>query len=241
MSARLEVVAIDGPSGSGKSTLARALAARLGWRHLNTGAMYRAVTLAFLKDGVDLEDPAEVRDALSRVDLRMEESGQGEAHVYLGEEDVSGEIRGAAVEGLVSAVSAIPAVRTRLVELQRIEAQQEPLVAEGRDMTSVVFPDARWRFYLDASVEERAHRRQGDFQQAGRQETLPEVVEKLERRDALDSGREHSPLQWVEGVERIDSTGLDAAAVLALVLERMQGPDVNEAEGRREEHGEGTP
>ena len=215
----LQVVAIDGPSGSGKSTLAKGLAARLGWRHLNTGAMYRAVTLAFLRRGVDLTDPAEIQEALADLDLRLDE----QEHVWLGDEDVSKEIRGPAVEALVSAVSAIPAVRQRLVELQREEAQRGPLVAEGRDMTSVVFPDARWRFYLDASVQERATRRQGDFVQAGREEDLRAVEEDLERRDALDSGRAMSPLKLVEGVERIDSTALDAAAVLELVVGRIQG------------------
>jgi len=215
----LQVVAIDGPSGSGKSTLAKGLAARLGWRHLNTGAMYRAVTLAFLRRGVDLTDPAEIQEALADLDLRLDE----QEHVWLGDEDVSKEIRGPAVEALVSAVSAIPAVRQRLVELQREEAQRGPLVAEGRDMTSVVFPDARWRFYLDASVQERATRRQGDFVQAGREEDLRAVEEDLERRDALDSGRTMSPLRLVEGVERIDSTALDAAAVLELVVDRVQG------------------
>lgn len=215
----LRVVAIDGPSGSGKSTLAKGLAARLGWRHLNTGAMYRAVTLAFLRRGVDLADPAEIQEALADLDLRLDE----QEHVWLGDEDVSHEIRGPAVEALVSAVSAIPAVRRRLVELQREEAERGPLVAEGRDMTSVVFPDARWRFYLDASVQERAARRQGDFVQAGREEDLRAVEEDLERRDALDSGRTMSPLRLVEGVERIDSTALDAAAVLELVVGRIQG------------------
>jgi len=215
----LQVVAIDGPSGSGKSTLAKALATRLGWRHLNTGAMYRAVTLAFLQRGVDLTDPAEIQEALADLDLRLDE----QEHVWLGDEDVSKEIRGPAVEALVSAVSAIPAVRRRLVELQREEAQRGPLVAEGRDMTSVVFPDARWRFYLDASVQERAARRQGDFVEAGREEDLRAVEEDLERRDALDSGRAMSPLKLVEGVERIDSTALDAAAVLELVVGRIQG------------------
>jgi CMP/dCMP kinase len=227
MSASLEVVAIDGPSGSGKSTLAKGLAQRLCWRHLNTGAMYRAVTLAFLQARVDLEDPAQVKGVLATLDLRMD----AQEHVYLGSEDISQEIRGPAVEALVSAVSAIPAVRDKLVDLQRIEARSGPLVAEGRDMTSVVFPDARWRFYLDASVEERAQRRKGDFDAAGREEDLGVVAEDLRRRDAFDSGREHSPLKLVEGVERIDSTRMDAEAVLAFVLAKVQGRARGMAQG----------
>lgn len=219
MSTGLQVVAIDGPSGSGKSTLARGLASALGWRHLNTGAMYRAVTLAFLRGYIDLEDAHQVKEALEELDLRLD----AEEHVWLEDEDVSTEIRGPAVESLVSAVSAIPAVRTRMVELQREEVRQGPLVAEGRDMTTVVFPDARWRFFLDAAVQERAVRRKGDFDKAGRDDALPSVEEDLKRRDALDSGRAHSPLQWVEGVERIDSTALDAEGVIALVLAKIQG------------------
>lgn len=218
MSLGLQVVAIDGPSGSGKSTLAKGLARALGWRHLNTGAMYRAVTLAFLRSAVDLDSAGQVESALASLELRTD----AEERVFLGDEDVSAEIRGPDVEALVSAVSAIPAVRSRLVELQREEARNGPLVAEGRDMTSVVFPDARWRFYLDASVRERAARRKGDFDKAGRDEALPSVEAELERRDALDSSRAHSPLRLVAGVERIDSTALDAQGVLALVLAKIQ-------------------
>ena len=200
----LEVVAIDGPSGSGKSTIAGRLAERLGWRHLDTGAMYRAVTLRFLERNVPLEDPEAVRAALADLDLRLGE----EAEVHLDGREVGAELRKPEVEARVSAVSALPAVRRAMVVLQRAEASKGPLVAEGRDMTTVVFPDARWRVYLEASVEERARRRLRDFEAASREVSLDEVLEEIRARDFLDSTRADAPLRKAEGVFVLDTTGL---------------------------------
>ncbi len=204
----LDVVAIDGPSGSGKSTIAKRLAERLGWRHLDTGAMYRAVTLRFLELGVHLEDPKEVRSALESLDLRLGE----EAEVYLEGREVGSALRRPEVEARVSAVSALPAVRKAMVALQRAEAGKGPLVAEGRDMTTVVFPDARCRIFLEASVEERARRRLRDFERASREVGFSEVLEEIRARDFLDSTRADAPLRKAEGVHVLDTTGLSIEA-----------------------------
>ncbi|MEZ5987909.1 MAG: (d)CMP kinase [Planctomycetota bacterium] len=215
----LEVVAIDGPSGSGKSTLARRLAAALGWRHLDTGAMYRAATLAVLRAKVRPDDEAAVVALVEARRIELPDVGG----VLLDGEDVAGAIRGPDVDAAVSAVSALAGVRARMVELQRAQAARGPLVAEGRDMTTVVFPDARWRFYLDADVAERARRRQRDWRAAGAEREAAEVARDLERRDRLDSTRPLSPLRLAEGVRRIDTTALDADQVLQVVLDAVRG------------------
>lgn len=210
----LQVVTIDGPSGAGKSTIAKALARRLGWTHLDTGAMYRAVTLALHREGVDLSDAEAVREVLDRLDLRLGEGGK----VFLGEEEVSALLRSPEVEAEVSAVSALPLVRARMKELQRREARRGPLVAEGRDMGSVVFPDAAFQFYLDASPIERARRRHRDFEAQGRHVPRDQVLAEIERRDHLDSTRKDAPLVRTPRMEVIDSTGKSVEEI----LERME-------------------
>jgi cytidylate kinase len=224
------VVALDGPSGSGKSTVARGVARHLGWRYVDTGATYRAVTLAVLRSGADLTDPAAVLAVARRCEVALSTDPDSPATVLDGV-DVSAEIRGPAVTAAVSAVSAVPQVREQLVALQRDLAGSEGAVVEGRDIASVVLPAAAVKVYLDASPEERARRRaaDGDAGVAGSVHDAAThgdgaalrraVADDLARRDALDSGRVASPLAVAPGAVVLDSSALDADAVVARVLE----------------------
>ena len=177
-----EVVAIDGPSGAGKSTIARRLAVQLGYGFLDTGAMYRAITWHFLEAGLQASSDAAVTPMQAALDAaQLELRGD---RVVLNGRDVTGHLRTREVESQVSAVSALPFVRARMGELQRQVARRGPVVAEGRDMGSVVFPDSRWKFYLDADLGERARRRQQDFRDRGRPVSENVVLDELEERDA---------------------------------------------------------
>jgi CMP/dCMP kinase len=198
------LIAIDGPAGAGKSTVARALAQRLGLARLDTGAMYRAVTLAALRAGIAVDDEAALEALAASSDLAL---GEG---VELDGEDVTAAIRGPEVDAAVSAVAATPAVRTVLVERQRawIRAHGGGVV-EGRDITSVVAPEADVRVYLTAHEGERARRRATE-----RPDDAAAVAADLARRDAHDSGRADSPLQVVEGVRVLDTTGRSVEAVV---------------------------
>lgn len=216
---KLPVVAIDGPAGAGKSTIAKAVAFRLGWAHLDTGSMYRAVTLRFVDEGVDCDDAGQVDAALQQIDLRCGGSGR----VWMQDVEVTSHLRAARVEAMVSAVAALPAVRRSMRDLQRAQSKHGPLVVEGRDMTSVVFPDARWKFFVDASARERARRRRADFQLQGREVPALEDVQKdLERRDRLDSEREDSPLIRVDDAQYLDTTGVGVDEAVAWIVTRVE-------------------
>lgn len=224
-SALLAVVAIDGPAGAGKSTIAKAVAFRLGWAHLDTGSMYRAVTLYFVDHGVDFANAADgnrdekIRQALAKIHLRCGGSGR----VWLDDVEVTELLREPRVEDSVSAVAAIPAVRRSMRDLQRAQSAHGPLVVEGRDMTSVVFPDARWKFYVDASARERARRRRGDFEIHGRSvPSVDEVQRELEERDRLDSTREDSPLRRVDDAQYLDTTGVGVDEAVTWIVDRVE-------------------
>jgi cytidylate kinase len=205
------VIAIDGPAGSGKSTLAGAVARRLGYRHLDTGAMYRAVTLLALRAGA-VED-AEAAAALARkMDLQL-----GKVVVVDGE-DVTGAIRLPDVDAAVSVVAAHPAVRAELVTRQRQWASDgDGVVVEGRDIGSVVFPEAPLKIYLTAHPEERARRRAEQVPVSARTE-VGDAVASLARRDHLDSSRSASPLLVPDGAIVVDSTGRSVEEVVEEVL-----------------------
>ena len=210
------VIAIDGPVGSGKSTVAQALAARLGFGYLDTGAMYRAVTLKALREGVDMQDPA----ALTRVarSCEIELAGPPDApRVLLDGEDVSEAIRSLAVTNSAYGPSQTPGVRARMVELQR-EAARGPLVAEGRDMGTVVFPKSPAKFYLDASVAERASRRHREHAAKGEAISLEELTRQIIRRDRRDSGRAASPLRAADDAIRIDTTHRSVEDVVSAII-----------------------
>lgn len=224
------VVAIDGPSGAGKSTVARALARRLGFAYLDTGAMYRAATLWFLRHGWfassgDVADPGSPRARLTAelLDRLVLELPPGEPQqVLLNGEDVAGELRSQQIEALVSDVASVPAVRTRMRGLQRELARRGPLVAEGRDMTSVVFPSARWQFYLDAANDERARRRLRDFLGRGIETDVDRVRADIDARDRLDTTRADAPLRRVDRARFIDTTGLTIVEVVEQMARQVE-------------------
>jgi cytidylate kinase len=207
------IVTIDGPAGSGKSTTARALAARLGFEFLDTGAMYRAVALAALRAGVAWDDHAALGLLLARIHLEMP-PGQ----VLLDGEDVSGLIRTAEVSQGASVVAASHAVRPRLAELQRQIADGRNMVCEGRDQGTVVFPDAACKFFLVADAEERLRRRAGELEARGERVDLDALRQAQAERDQRDSGRDLAPLRQADDAVLVDSTGLTPEQV----MERME-------------------
>jgi len=208
---RRRVVTIDGPAGAGKSTVARRLARRLSFDFLDTGAMYRAITWRVLESGVDPEDASGVERVLAST--RLDWTDQGELRVD--GRVVGPEIRTAAVNEAVSRVSAHPDVRRAMVEKQRELAERRDLVAEGRDMGSVVFPNADVRFYLDADVGERARRRAAELAARGEAVDEDALRAAIEARDLADRTRDESPLRRVEGMRIVDTTGLAPDEVVA--------------------------
>ncbi|BBX16569.1 cytidylate kinase [Mycolicibacterium duvalii] len=212
---RALVVAIDGPAGTGKSTVARGLATALGASYLDTGAMYRIVTLGVLRGGVDLTDPDAVARAAAEVEVAVGHD-PAQDKCYLGGEDVSAEIRGDAVTAAVSAVSAVPEVRRRLVALQRELAGAEGcVVVEGRDIGTVVLPDAEVKIFLTASAEERARRRNAQNISNGLPDAYDAVLADVRRRDHLDSTRAVSPLRAADDAVVVDTSDMSQAEVIA--------------------------
>ena len=207
-------VAIDGPAGTGKSSVSKGLASALGARYLDTGAMYRIVTLHMLRIGVDLSDPDAIAAASSNVALSVGYEPD-EERCYLGEEDVSSLIRRDDVTRAVSAVSAVPAVRKRLVQLQRqLAAGDDSVVVEGRDIGTVVLPDADVKFFLTASAETRARRRNEQNIDSGLADDYEAVLADVQRRDHLDSTRAVSPLRPADDAIIVDTSDMTEAAVV---------------------------
>ena len=221
MSKRI-VVAIDGPAGAGKSTIARGLAGRLGFLFIDTGAMYRALALWALRTGTALDDMHRL-DQLAR--QAQIEFGDGNTRVLLNGEDVTGEIREPRMADAASKVSTVPAVRRALVELQRKMATENSVVMEGRDIGTVVFPDAEVKIFLDASPAIRAQRRLGDLKAKGI-EIAPETLEReIEERDRRDRTRAEAPLMQAPDAMYLDSSTLTIDEVqeqiLAIIRARM--------------------
>ncbi|MGE2691481.1 (d)CMP kinase [Mycolicibacterium pulveris] len=216
------VIAIDGPAGTGKSTVARGLARALGARYLDTGAMYRIVTLAVVRAGVDLHDTPAIEMAAADVPLSVGYSPD-EDKAYLDAEDVSAEIRGDAVTKAVSAVSAVPAVRARLVGLQReLASGPDSIVVEGRDVGTVVLPDADLKIFLTASAQERARRRNAQNAAAGLADDYESVLADVQRRDHLDSTRPVSPLRAADDAVMVDTSDMSASEVVAHLLQLVR-------------------
>ncbi len=217
-------IAIDGPAGSGKSTSARRVAQALQYTYLDTGAMYRAITLAVLESGVDIPS-AEIDALLETLTVRVVQQPDGQ-HTFLGERDVSERIRHADVTNAVSAVSAIPSVRRRLVAIQQEMGCNGGIVMDGRDIGTVVFPDAELKIFLVASIEERARRR---LMETGGSSTVAVDVmaRELEERDRKDSTRAVSPLTKAHDAVEIDTSNLSiddqVERILALAQEKVLG------------------
>jgi cytidylate kinase len=200
-------IAIDGPAASGKSTTARLLSKKLGYLYIDTGAMYRAATLAVLRAGVDVYDEQAVERCVreNKITLRIVD---GEQRTYLNNEDVSNLIRTPEINRVISIISSYPGVRKTLIEQQRILAAQGGVVMDGRDIGTVVLPDAELKVFLIAGLEERARRRQKDLARQGIEMSLEAIKEEIALRDKLDSERALGPLRRAEDARVLDTTHL---------------------------------
>lgn len=215
------IVAIDGPSGAGKSTVARELAMRLGYVHLDTGAMYRTVALAAVRGGLDLKDEVALDDLCSRIHINIISSKRG-MKVTLDGEDVTDLIRTPEMSRASSAVSGVSSVRRHMVRIQREMGSRGGLVAEGRDMGTVVFPKTRAKFYLDASVMERAKRRWLELSGRGTKESLDKVADDIRERDHNDSTRVDSPLRRADDAIVVDTTDMSPEDVVDLLFRKVK-------------------
>jgi CMP/dCMP kinase len=220
------IVAIDGPAGSGKSSTAKAVAARLGAVYLDTGAMYRAVTLKALRRGIAYTDDAALEAVMRETEIAFEGSPPN-TRIIMDGEDVSAAVRSDEVTKNVSDYCARDAVRRSLVDRQRKVAAGCMAVCEGRDICTVVFPNAEVKIYMTASAEERAKRRQKDFAAMGIDKSLEELITDIEARDHKDSTRSNSPLTKAEGAIEMDTTGmtLDEQIDFIVKLTKMQRRD----------------
>jgi cytidylate kinase len=215
------IIAIDGPSGAGKSTLAKRLAKELGFVYLDTGAMYRAIALKVLREGVDLADDDRLARLVASTEIDLQEHN-GTSEVFLDGINVAHEIRAPEVSQMASKVSALKLVRARMLDLQRGMGQRGNVVAEGRDIGTVVFPDAEVKIFLNAAAEERARRRYEELRAAGRAADLSETLREMQERDKRDSERDLAPLRVADGALEIDSSSASADAVAAMVLSKIR-------------------
>ncbi|MBU5636792.1 (d)CMP kinase [Geomonas sp. Red69] len=210
------IVAIDGPSGAGKSSLTKLLARRLGYIHIDTGAMFRAVALMSKRAGIASDDDAGLAELCRGLEITFVRDGEN-CRVLANGEDVSREIRSEEIGLLTSAISARKPVREALLIMQRAMGAKGGVILEGRDIGTVVFPDAEVKFFLSASAEERGRRRYLELAARGDQATLEETIAKVIQRDRQDEGREHAPLKQAEDALPIDSTSLSIDQVLTVM------------------------
>lgn len=218
-------VAIDGPSGAGKSTVARAAAARMGYVYVDTGAMYRAVGLAVRRRGIAGEDTAGIVATLPEVDISLVYQ-DGVQHVLLNGEDVSEAIRTPEIAQYASKVSAVPEVRRFLLDVQRDMAKNSNILMDGRDIGTVILPDAPVKIFLTASAETRAERRYRELKEKGQQVTLEGVLADIQARDRQDTTRAVAPLRQADDAVLLDTSALDLeqsiAAVLRIIREKTE-------------------
>ena len=219
----LNSVAIDGPSGAGKSTLARRAAQALGYLYVDTGAIYRALGLFALERGADPADEAAVEALLPQAEIRMEHGGDGTQRMYLCGEDVTEAIRRPEVSRAASLVSAIPAVRAYLLEMQRDLARRHDVVMDGRDIGTVVLPQATVKIFLTAAPEARARRRYKELEERGLSQPYEKVLSDIVERDRKDTTRETAPLRQAEDAAVVDTTSLDLEESFQALLERIKG------------------
>jgi cytidylate kinase len=215
------IIAIDGPSAAGKSTLAKRLAKDLGFTYLDTGGMYRALALKVLREGIDIGNDGALTELIGRTAIDLVVTG-GKLKVLLDGEDVSHEIRTPEVSQMASKASTLEVVRRWMLVLQRAFGRRGNVVAEGRDIGTVVFPDAEVKIYLDASAPERARRRVEELRQAGRQVSLDETLREMWERDKRDSERDLAPLRKADDAIAIDSTSVDAEALAQRVMQQIR-------------------
>lgn len=225
---RPEIIAVDGPAASGKSTLAEKLAEYLGYLYFDTGVMYRAVTLAALRQlgSVDSEEEVSSLTEAIQIDVRPPSVADGRKDdVYLDGEDVTWAIRSAEVDTNISQVSAYRRVRQAMTEQQRRIGRRGAVVMAGRDIGTVVFPEAPLKLYLEASVEERARRRYNEIRQRGGTESYEEILASMRRRDAIDAGREIAPMRPADDAVVINTDGRSIEEVLGMVISLLERGD----------------
>ena len=210
-------IAIDGPAGSGKSTVARRVAEKLRLLYLDSGAMYRAVTLLALQEGLAADSPKLI-DRVGTCHIEFTDNGRT---ILLNTEDVSVQIRTPAVNRLVADVAKVPEIRREIVKHQQRIGAEGSIIAEGRDLTTIVFPNADFKFYLDASVTERAKRRLAELQAQNEDATLAAVEAEIRERDEKDTTREHSPLRTAPDAIVVDTTDKTIEEVVAVIIARV--------------------
>lgn len=212
-------IAIDGPAGAGKSTVAKMVARRLSWMYVDTGAMYRAIAFICARNGIDPEDATKVRSALDRHDIIFNEAPDCGLRVVIDNIDVTGHLRDPEVSSLVSSVAAHASVRDRLTEWQRAFAAAHSVVMDGRDIGTVVLPNASLKVFLTADPEERARRRQAEYRQQGYDVPLEEIVQSVIERDRRDSERAIAPLRQADDAICIDSTDKSIEEIVEEILQ----------------------
>lgn len=215
------IVAIDGPAGSGKSTVARMLAKRLGFKYLDTGAMYRALTWKALQHGVDLKDANALCQLMDQTTIEFRGNNEG-LQIFTDGIDVTEKIRLPAVTNNVHYVSNTPGVRHRMVKLQQTLASEGNIIAEGRDMGTVVFPDAEKKFFLDADIEERARRRYGEMHPTDNKVSYTDVIQDMEIRDKRDTTRDNSPLRKSDDAIYLNTTTMSIEEVVGRILKEVE-------------------
>ncbi len=213
------VVAIDGPAGTGKGTITKLIAQELGLINIDTGAMYRSITLEALRQGINsIEEKEKLIEIAKNIKIEMT-NNNGEQEIFLNGENVSKEIRSTEVSGFVSQVSSIPEIRELMVNLQRKMAEGKNVIMEGRDITTVVFPNANVKIYLDADVEERAKRRYKENKEKGMQTTFEETLEAMKKRDYNDMNKPVGALKIAEDAIVVDTTNMTIDEVKEKVKE----------------------
>lgn len=227
MNKKQYAVAIDGPSGAGKSTLARAAAERLGILYVDTGAIYRTIGLYVRRHGIDPKDTAAVLAALPDIRIGMDHDADGMQRMLLNGEDVTADIRLPEISMYASAVSAIQGVRDFLMEMQRSLARERSVIMDGRDIGTVVLPDADVKIFLYADVEVRAKRRELELRQRGTPKPYEEVLREMEERDYNDTHRAAAPLRAADDAIMVDTSSMDFDASLALLLDVIRGSVTN--------------
>lgn len=219
-------VAVDGPSGAGKSTLSKAVARELGIVYVDTGAIYRTIGYYIFREGIDPKDAGAVVAALPLIHVDMCYSEDGLQHMLLNGEDVTEQIRLPEISMYASAVSAMPPVRDYLLEMQRDMARRSSVIMDGRDIGTVVLPDAQVKIFLTADVEVRARRRTAELELRGTPKPFEQVLEEMKQRDWADSHRDAAPLQEAEDAIRVDTTDMDfqqsKEAILQVIRRRTQ-------------------
>ena len=214
------IIAIDGPAGSGKSTIAKMVAERLNYTYLDTGAMYRAITYLALQAGI-VDDEKAVNELVEGLDVTLNFE-DGLTHVFANDIELTEHIRTPEVNSKVSEIAAMPFVRKELVRMQQSMGKVGNVVAEGRDITTVVFPDADVKIYLDATADVRAERRYKEYLVKGVEVSLEEVKENIKKRDRIDSGREASPLRIAENAIEVDTSNLSVDEEFEILVENIK-------------------